>query len=238
MKDSILITGATRGIGLAISRRLAERKVDVIGIARKASSDFPGNLYIADLSSKDQTADCLNEIISSHTVLGVVNNVGIAVGQSLRELEIEQFMMVFDLNARIAAQVSKAVLPQMMKSQYGRIVNISSVVALGAVDRTSYATAKGAMISMTRAWALELAKNGITVNAIAPGPTETEFFRSLNPPGSPGEQRYLAQLPIGRLGRPNEIAAAAEFLLCEDAGFITGQVLYVDGGLSVGRTPL
>jgi 3-oxoacyl-[acyl-carrier protein] reductase len=176
--------------------------------------------------------------MSSHNVLGVVNNVGIAVGQSLIDLDIDEFMMVFDLNARIAAQVSKAALPKMVQSRYGRIVNISSVVALGAVDRTSYATAKGAMVSMTRAWALELAKHNITVNAVAPGPTETEFFRSLNPPGSTGEQRYLAQLPVGRLGQTHEIAAAVEFLLGEDAGFITGQVLYVDGGLSVGRTPL
>jgi len=126
----------------------------------------------------------------------------------------------------------------MISSGYGRIVNISSVVALGAPQRTSYAAAKGALISMTRAWALEFAKDGITANAVAPGPIETEFFRSLNPQGSAGERRYLAQLPVGRIGTTHEVASAVSFLLQRDAGFITGQVLYVDGGLSAGRNVL
>ncbi len=238
MTATILITGASRGIGLHTARLLQAQGGSVVGIARTSVEDFPGKLYQADLSTERGTQACLAAILAEHRIDGVVNNVGLARGQSIGELDLEEFRTVLDMNARVAAQVASAFIPSMIEVNYGRIVNVSSVVALGAPNRTSYAAAKGALISMTRAWALELAANGITVNAVAPGPTETEFFRTLNPPGSPGEQRYLAQLPVKRLGQPQEIATAIAFLLAKDAGFITGQVLYVDGGLSVGHAPI
>ncbi|GAA1298882.1 SDR family oxidoreductase [Pseudonocardia xinjiangensis] len=107
------------------------------------------------------------------------------------------------------------------------------MVTVGKADRTSYGAAKAALEFCSRAWAGELATTGITVNSVAPGPTETELFRGINPPGSAGEARYLSGVPMGRFGRPSEMAAAIFFLLSEEAGFITGQTLRVDGGGSV-----
>jgi NAD(P)-dependent dehydrogenase (short-subunit alcohol dehydrogenase family) len=236
-KRVFLVTGASKGIGLALSHRLARSGHHVVGLARNAS-EFPGHLVAVDLSDRDQTATTLKELTASYLFDGVVNNVGLVRPQLLGEIQHADLDDVFSLNLHSAVQVVQAVLPAMRNKGWGRIVNISSLTILGISHRTAYAAAKAALVSFARSWAIELAATGITVNAVAPGPTETELFRANNQPGSEGEKRYLSSVPMGRFGQPDEIAAAIEFFLSDDAAFITGQTLFVDGGASIGKAPL
>lgn len=236
LQRRFLVTGASHGIGRAIAARLAAAGHHVTGLARHAGDgDFPGTLVAVDLADREATAAALQRLASAHAFDGLVNNVGLVHPQKLGQIQLDDMQAVFNLNLHPAVQAAQALLPAMLARGWGRIVNISSLTVLGAVERTAYAAAKASLISFSRSWALELARSGITVNAIAPGPTETALFRANNPPGSEGERRYLAAVPMARFGSPDEIAAAAAFLLSEDAGFITGQTLFVDGGASIGK---
>jgi 3-oxoacyl-[acyl-carrier protein] reductase len=237
-RRTILITGASKGIGRALADQLSREGHNLIGIARASDSTFPGELISLDLTDPKATAAALADVTKRREIDAVVNNVGVVRPQSLGEIDIEDLAAVLDLNLRPALQTVQAVLPHMRAQKFGRIVNISSLTVLGMPQRTSYAGAKAALISFTRSWALELANIGITVNAVAPGPTETELFRRSNPPGSAGEKRYLEVVPMGRLGAPWEIAAAISFLLSGQASFITGQTLFVDGGASIGKASI
>ena len=182
-KRTFLVTGATKGIGLALSERLVAAGHHVIGIARSHAT-FPGELITLDLGDRAATNAALRELGQRHRVDGIVNNVGLVRPQRIEAVDLDVLDEVFSVNLHPAVQTVQAFLPGMRERGWGRIVNISSLTILGITQRTAYAAAKAALVSFARTWALELATTGVTVNSVAPGPTETELFRANNPPGS------------------------------------------------------
>lgn len=238
--DIIVISGASQGIGLATAQLLAAQGCEVIGLARSRPKDFPGTFHAVDLSRIDETEQVLLEIAAANEVDGVVNNLGLNILEPIGEVSLDHLRRVLDMNLRTTVQVTQAFLPGMRARGYGKIVNLSSKGALGRAGRTSYGAAKAGIIGMTRTWAMELAADGITANVVSPGPTATEMFRrnNLTGPGAAERERdFLADVPMGRFGDPSEIAFGIAFFIDRRASFVTGQVLHVCGGSSVGSAP-
>ncbi len=235
-KRTVVVTGAGKGIGRSTAEKLASNGWRVVGLNRSHPGDaFPGDLIVVDFADRDATETVLASVAEEYEVDALVNNVGLVRLQKLGEVSLKDFDAIIDVNVRAALAAAQAFVPGMRRRRWGRIVNVSSLVMTGFVNRTSYAAAKAALASMTRTWALELAPDGITSNCVAPGPTETELFRKGSPPGSAGEAAFLRMTPMGRIATPDDIAGAIEFFLSDAASFITGQTLFVDGGASVGR---
>jgi NAD(P)-dependent dehydrogenase (short-subunit alcohol dehydrogenase family) len=235
-KRAYLVTGATKGIGRAISERFAAEGHTVVGIARHQDSSFPGELVSVDLADRDRAGQAIAELAEHHRFDGLVNNFGMVRMHRVGEIALSDVDDILDANIHPIVQATQAVLPGMKDRGFGRIVNISSLTVIGIPGRSAYAAAKAAVNSLTRTWAIELAETGVTVNAVAPGPIETALFRENTPVGSDAEKRFLSLIPMRRLGQPDEIAAAVSYLSSDAAGYVTGQTLFVDGGGSVGRS--
>lgn len=235
-----LVTGASRGIGRAIALALAEQGFTVVGTATTAAGAagvtqalvaFPGSSG-AQLDVNDASAAeaLINQIVQQHGGLHVlVNNAGITRDTLAMRLKDEDWDAVLDTNLKAVFRMSRAVMRTMMKQRYGRIVNITSVVgAMGNAGQSNYAAAKAGVAGMTRALARELGSRNITVNCVAPGFIATDMTAAL----PPAQQKALQdQIPLGRLGQPEEIAHAVVYLTSAQAAYVTGQELHVNGGM-------
>ncbi len=193
--------------------------------------------YSVDLSDAKALGKVLEKLCAEHSVDNLVNNAAPGERAVLEKIAMAELDRMVDTNLRAAILLAQAIVPGMRTKGRGRIVNIGSRAALGLAGLSVYGAIKGALVSATRSWALELARDGITVNAVAPGPIATAMFDKNFPPDSPRRNTILASIPVGRIGAPADVAAAVAFLLSDDASFITGQTLNVCGGLSISSTP-
>lgn len=230
-----LITGATKGIGRAISDLLMEQGQSVIGISRNPDPSFKGQLFLADLSNSSSRNQVFKGITASFPIDRLVNNIGFNQIQGLPDITSQYYQKIIDLNLTVTLELTQAVLPSMLALGHGRIVNIASRSMLGRKNSSVYAAAKAGLVGFTKSWAIELAPSFITVNCVAPGPIETEMFNRNNPIGSPARKSMLDTIPMNRLGDPREVASAAIYFLSKSASFTTGQTIFVCGGASISQ---
>lgn len=230
-----VVTGASSGIGEAIARHLLESGHTVVTLQRKPPRLKHERLlhYAVDLIDVAATKAVAKEVATKHAVRYLVNNAGANKPGLLEEATTEDLDYVMALNVRAAMILIQAFTPGMRAAKFGRIVNMSSRAAIGKTYRTVYSSAKAALIGMTRTLCLELGADGITINAIAPGPVATELFDNGHPVGSEKRQRVIDSIPVGRIGMPDDVARAVTFFLDSDSSYLTGQTLFVCGGTSV-----
>ena len=236
----VLVTGASRGIGKAIANRFASKGAIVIGTATSegsankisdylAAEGFSGKglvLNIADKASVDEFENSLKEFDAPNIL---INNAGITRDNLFMRMKDDEWEDVVNTNLTGMYRVTKLCIRTMMKARYGRIINIASVVALsGNAGQTNYSATKAGMIGFTKSLAREVGSRGITVNAVAPGFIETDMTNELS---DETRESLLKQITLGRLGQADEVAAVAEFLASDNAAYITGQTLSVNGGM-------
>jgi NAD(P)-dependent dehydrogenase (short-subunit alcohol dehydrogenase family) len=235
-KHTVLVTGASRGIGRAIAERLIEDGYQILNFSRTPASDplADETFESVDLLDVQATRQAIEFWAKERNIVRLVNNAGMIHVAALEAVTPEQVQDMVNLNLLAPMLLTQALIPQMREQQFGRVINIGSRAGLGKVGRTVYSATKAGIIGMTRTWALELAKYDVTVNAIAPGAIATELFVAANPADSEQTRALKAAVPMQRVGQPSEVAHMVSMLIDPRAGYTTGQLLYVCGGLSVG----
>jgi len=227
-----LVTGASRGIGRAIAEELARQGAKVIGTATSAegAAKVPGIGKVLNVRDTAQMDALVAQIEKEHAGVAIlVNNAGVTKDNLALRMKDADWDEVMETNLRAVFRLSRAVMRGMMKARWGRIINVTSVVgASGNAGQANYAAAKAGVVGMTKSLARELGSRNITVNCVAPGFIDTDMTRALAQ-----EQRtaLLAQIPLGRLGEAADVAAAVAYLASPAAGYVTGTVLHVNGGM-------
>ena len=236
-----LVTGTSTGIGKVICEHLLARGFEVVALARRPTDLSHPRLHSlsVDLADRAATAQAARELAQRFTITTVVHNAGIIRPALLADVQLADLDTLTELHLGSAITLVQAALPAMRAARFGRIVLLSSRGALGLATRSAYSATKAGLIGLARTWALELAPEGITVNVVAPGPIRgTEMFHEVVPAESERERKLAEAIPVKRLGTPEDVARAVDFFVEPANSFVTGQVLYVCGGASVGTVTI
>jgi hypothetical protein len=238
--EATLVTGGSTGIGRATCEALLAQGRRVVNLDHAEPDWQHPKLasFRVDLTQAEATRECAREVASTYAVTALVNNAGATRPGAIDTVTLADLDYVVSLHLRASLILIQAALPALRACGHGRIVNIASRAALGKAQRIAYSATKAGLIGMTRTLALELGGDGITVNAVAPGPIATELFRTSNPEGAPQTRRILDSIVVKRMGTPEDVARAVLFFLSPDNDFVTGQVLYVCGGTTLGTAPI
>ncbi len=236
--EAAVVTGASAGIGEAVARGLIERGLTVVTLQRSAPKFSHPNLHFrpVDLSDLAATREVARGVSAEFPVRYLVNNAGANRPALLEDATTDDLQYVTAITLGAAMVLMQAFVPGMRAAGFGRIVSISSRAIMGKSARTVYASAKAGLIGMTRTVAVEVGGDGITVNAVVPGPVATELFNNGHPEGSTKRKTVIESVLVKRVGTPQDISRAVLFLLDRESGFITGQALFVCGGTSVTGT--
>ncbi|MDE0306127.1 MAG: SDR family NAD(P)-dependent oxidoreductase [Albidovulum sp.] len=233
---STLITGANSGIGEVLAKRLIDRgeSVIVLGLERPSWSHVRLEAHKLDLTDLEAVRETASIVCGRTHVCRLVHNAGAIISGSLESANAEDIEKLSRLHLGAPMALTQAALPGMVREGFGRIVFVGSRASMGMPTRSAYSATKAGIHGMAKTWALELAPNGVTVNVVAPGPILTDNFWSIVPKDSEMQDQIAKRIPVGRIGIADDVANAIEFFLSEDSGFVTGQILFVCGGLSLG----